>query len=213
MKTYNTSNVRNVVLLGSSKSGKTTFAETMMFEGKVIERRGTIEGKNTMSDNTEIEQIYQRSIYSTLLYTEFLDTKFNIIDTPGSDDFVGGVYSAFSVAENGILLVNATQGVEVGTEIFARHAVKHQKYQVSAEEQINRFVPLIFAVFRLQNFECSGKGAAAGSADCQLHKHYRKTENCQEKEIKQDKKSAAVLSGNIRKSPDIAQTDGTSGTH
>jgi elongation factor G len=83
MKTYNTGNVRNVVLLGSSKSGKTTFAEAMMFEGKVIERRGTIEGKNTMSDNTEIEQIYQRSIYSTLLYTEFLDTKFNIIDTPG----------------------------------------------------------------------------------------------------------------------------------
>ena len=82
MKTYNTSNVRNVVLLGSSKSGKTTFAETMMFEGKVIERRGTIEGKNTMSDNTEIEQIYQRSIYSTLLYTEFLDTKFNTSVSP-----------------------------------------------------------------------------------------------------------------------------------
>ena len=137
MKTYNTSNVRNVVLLGSSKSGKTTFAETMMFEGKVIERRGTIEGKNTMSDNTEIEQIYQRSIYSTLLYTEFLDTKFNIIDTPGSDDFVGGVYSAFSVAENGILLVNATQGVEVGTEIFARHAVKHQKPLIIAVNQLD----------------------------------------------------------------------------
>ncbi|MEF9931727.1 MAG: GTP-binding protein, partial [Bacteroidales bacterium] len=89
--------------------------------------RGTIEAKNTLSDNTEIEQIYQRSIYSTLLYTEFMDTKFNIIDTPGSDDFVGGVYSAFSVAEIGILLVNATQGAEVGTEIFARHAAKHNK--------------------------------------------------------------------------------------
>lgn len=137
MKTYNTGNVRNVVLLGSSKSGKTTFAETMMFEGKVIDRRGTIEAKNTISDNTEIEQIYQRSIYSTLLYTEFLDTKFNIIDTPGSDDFVGGVYSAFSVAENGILLVNATQGVEVGTEIFARHAVKHQKPLVIAVNQLD----------------------------------------------------------------------------
>lgn len=137
MKAYNTSNVRNVVLLGSSKSGKTTLAETMMFEGKVIERRGTIEGKNTISDNTEIEQIYQRSIYSTLLYTEFSDNKFNIIDTPGSDDFVGGVYSAFSVAATGILLVNATQGVEVGTEIFARHAAKHKKPVIIVVNQLD----------------------------------------------------------------------------
>lgn len=137
MKTYDTKNVRNVVLLGSSKSGKTTLAETMMFEGKVIDRRGTIEAKNTISDNTEIEQIYQRSIYSTLLYTEFLDTKFNIIDTPGSDDFVGGVYSAFSVAETGILLVNASQGVEVGTEIFARHAAKHHKPLVVGVNQLD----------------------------------------------------------------------------
>lgn len=137
MKTYNTQNVRNVVLLGSSKSGKTTLAETMMFEGKVIERRGSIEAKNTISDNTEIEQIYQRSIYSTLLYTEFLDNKFNIIDTPGSDDFVGGVFSAFSVAETGILLINATQGVEVGTEIFARHAARHHKPIIIGVNQLD----------------------------------------------------------------------------
>jgi elongation factor G len=136
MKTYNTTNVRNVVLLGSAKSGKTTLAESMMFEGKIIDRRGTVEAKNTVSDNTEIEQIYQRSIYSTLLYTEYLDNKFNIIDTPGSDDFVGGVVSAFSVAEAGIMVINATQGVEVGTEIFARYADKYNK-------------PLIFAVNQL----------------------------------------------------------------
>lgn len=137
MKTYNTQNVRNVVLLGSSKSGKTTLAETMMYEGKIIERRGSIEAKNTISDNTEIEQIYQRSIYSTLLYTEFLNTKFNIIDTPGSDDFAGGVFSAFSVAETGIMLVNATQGVEVGTEIFARYAVEHEKPLILGVNQLD----------------------------------------------------------------------------
>lgn len=137
MKTYETKNVRNVVLLGSPKSGKTSLAESMMFEGKVIDRRGTIEGKNTMSDNTEIEQMYQRSIYSTLLYTEFKDTKFNIIDTPGSDDFVGGVYSAFSVCESGIVLVNATQGVEVGTEIFIRQAAKHGKPVILAINQLD----------------------------------------------------------------------------
>ena len=137
MKTYETKNVRNVVLLGSPKSGKTTFAESMMFEGKVIDRRGSIEAKNTMSDNTEIEQIYQRSIYSTLLYTEYLDTKFNIIDTPGSDDFVGGVYSAFTVCDSGIVLVNATQGVEVGTELFIRQAQKAGKPIVIAVNQLD----------------------------------------------------------------------------
>lgn len=138
MKTYNTTNIRNVVLLGSTKAGKTTLAESMMYEGKVIDRRGSVEAKTTVSDNSEIEQIYQRSIYSTLLYTEYLDNKLNIIDTPGSDDFVGGVVAAFSVAETGIMLVNATQGVEVGTEIFSRYAAEYKK-------------PLIFAVNQLDH--------------------------------------------------------------
>ena len=73
MKVYPTQNIRNVVLLGSPKSGKTTLVETMMYEGKVIDRRGSVEAKNTVSDNTEIEQIYQRSIYPSLLYTEFME--------------------------------------------------------------------------------------------------------------------------------------------
>lgn len=122
MKFYCTKDIRNVVLLGSTKSGKTTLAESMLFEGKVIDRRGTVEGKNTVSDNTEFEQTNQRSVYATPLYAEFMDTKFNIIDTPGSDDFIGGAVSAFKVCENGILVVNAQQGVEVGTEIFGRYA-------------------------------------------------------------------------------------------
>jgi len=117
MKVYPTQNIRNIVLLGGTKSGKTTLAETMLFEGKVIDRRGTVETKTTVSDNAEIEQIYQRSIYPTLLYTEFMDHKLNIIDTPGSDDFIGGVISAFKVADTGVMIVNAQHGVEVGTEI------------------------------------------------------------------------------------------------
>lgn len=136
MKIYPTQNIRNVVLLGSPKSGKTTLAETMMFEGKVIDRRGSIEAKSTVSDNTEIEQIYQRSIYPSLLYAEFMDNKLNIIDTPGSDDFVGGVISAFKVADLGIMVVNAQQGVEVGTEIFARYAEKHNKPLLLAVNQL-----------------------------------------------------------------------------
>lgn len=126
MKSYPTQSIRNVVLLGSPKSGKTTLAETMLFEGKVIDRRGSVEAKTTVSDNTEIEQIYQRSIYPTLLYAEFMDHKLNIIDTPGSDDFIGGVISAFKVADTGVMIVNAQQGVEVGTEILARYAEKYK---------------------------------------------------------------------------------------
>ena len=137
MKTYQTGNIRNVVLLGSSKSGKTTLAEAMMFEGKVIDRRGTIEAKNTVSDNTEVEQIYQRSIYSTPLYTEFMENKLNIIDTPGQDDFVGGVISGFKVADAGVMIVNATQGVEVGTEIFARYADQYKMPLIIGVNQLD----------------------------------------------------------------------------
>ena len=105
MKAYQTQNIRNVVLLGSTKSGKTTLSEAMLYEGKVIDRRGTVEAKNTVSDNAEIEQINQRSIYATPLYAEFMDTKFNIVDTPGADDFVGGAVSAFKVCDTGVLVV------------------------------------------------------------------------------------------------------------
>ncbi len=137
MKVYPTQNIRNVVLLGNTKSGKTTLAETMLFEGKVIDRRGSVEAKTTVSDNAEIEQIYQRSIYPSLLYTEFMDNKLNIIDAPGSDDFVGGVISAFKVADTGIMVVNAQHGVEVGTEILARYAQKHCKPLIIALNQLD----------------------------------------------------------------------------
>ena len=122
MKSYSTKDIRNVVLIGGPRSGKTTFAEAMLFEGKVIDRRGTVEGKNTMSDNTEFEQTNQKSINATPLYAEFMGKKINFIDAPGSDDFSGGALSAFKVVESSVLMVNATQGVEVGTTLFARYA-------------------------------------------------------------------------------------------
>ena len=137
MKSYATKDIRNVVLLGSSKSGKTTLAEAMLFEGKVIDRRGSVEAKNTVSDNTEFEQTNQKSVYATPLYAEFMDTKFNIIDAPGSDDFSGGAISAFKVCESGILVVNAQQGVEVGTEIFARYADQYKMPLIVAVNQLD----------------------------------------------------------------------------
>ncbi|MDR0728498.1 MAG: elongation factor G [Prevotellaceae bacterium] len=137
MKTYTTEQIRNVVLLGGTHSGKTTLAEALLFEGKVIERRGTIEAKNTVSDTTEVEQLYQRSIYSSLLYTEFMEHKLNIIDTPGSDDFIGGVISAFKIADVGVMVINAQQGIEVGTEIMARYAEQHHKPLIMAVNQLD----------------------------------------------------------------------------
>ena len=137
MKSYLTKDIRNVVLIGGSKSGKTTMAEAMLYEGKVIDRRGTVEAKNTVSDNTEFEQTNQKSVYATPLYAEVLNTKFNIIDAPGSDDFSGGALSAFKVCENSILVVNGSQGVEVGTEIFARYAKQYGVPMIVAVNQLD----------------------------------------------------------------------------
>lgn len=137
MKEYSTKDIRNVVLIGSAKSGKTTLSEAMLYEGKVIARRGTVEDKNTVSDNEEIEKLNQRSIFATPLYAEFMNTKFNVIDTPGSDDFIGGAVSAFKVCENGILVINAQQGVEVGTDIFARYAEQYKLPMVVAVNQLD----------------------------------------------------------------------------
>ena len=122
MKNYSAREIKNIVLVGAPGSGKTTIAEAMAFEGKVIDRRGSVENNNTLSDNTDIEHEYKRSIYATTLFTEFMDRKLNIIDCPGSDDFCGNLFSAFKVGDVGIMVFNARQGWEVGSEIQSRYA-------------------------------------------------------------------------------------------
>ena len=127
MKTYTTDHIRNIALLGNSSSGKTTLGEAMLFNGGVIERRGSVEAKNTVSDYKPIEQENRNSVFSTVLYAEFKDKKINILDTPGLDDFSGGVVSSLYAADSVVLVINVQNGVEVGTEIHFRHADRFHK--------------------------------------------------------------------------------------
>ncbi len=127
MKTYTTSDIRNIVLLGNAGSGKTTLAESMLLEGGVIKRRGDTGSKNTVSDHREIEHSQEGSVFSTLLYAEWKGKKVNILDAPGADDFVGGAISSLHIADTAILLLNTQNGIEVGAEIHWRHAQRMKK--------------------------------------------------------------------------------------
>ncbi|MFA6950988.1 MAG: elongation factor G [Lentimicrobiaceae bacterium] len=124
MKVYKTNELRNIVITGGAKTGKTTLSESMLFEGGLITRRGTIEDKNTTSDYREIELERQNSVTSTLMYVEHKGHKINIIDTPGFDDFIGEVVTGLNVCDTALMVINAQNGVEVGTEINWRQIVK-----------------------------------------------------------------------------------------
>ncbi len=137
MKIYETKDIRNLSLLGNAGLGKTTLAEAMLFEGGVINRRGEVGQKNTVSDYREIEHDRECSVFSTVLYTEWLGKKLNIIDTPGADDFIGGVISSLHVTDTGLLLINAQNSVETGTEIIMRHAERLKKPIVFAINQLD----------------------------------------------------------------------------
>jgi elongation factor G len=117
MTSFDTSHVKNIVLLGHAGSGKTTLAECMLYEAGLTTRRGTIEEKNTVGDFYELEQQRGNSIFTKLLHTEWRGYKINILDTPGYDDFAGDMLSALRVADSGILLLNANFGVEVGADL------------------------------------------------------------------------------------------------
>ena len=137
MRTYQTDQIKNIVICGNPKSGKTTLAEAMLFEGGVIERRGTVETKNTVSDYNDIEHENENSVFATVLYTEYDDKKINIIDTPGLDDFSGGLITALRPADAALVLINGQHGVEIGTEIQGRHLESHNKPVILAVNQLD----------------------------------------------------------------------------
>ena len=122
MKVYKTTEIRNIALIGGAKSGKTTMAESMLLEGKSINRKGTVEDHNTVSDYKQIELDREHSVHSSLLYTIFNDVKINIIDTPGFSDFVGETIAAVNVADTALFMINGQAGVEATTETAWRQA-------------------------------------------------------------------------------------------
>lgn len=137
MKVYDDKHIKNVVFVGAHNSGKTTLAETMLFEAGLINRRGSVENKNTVSDYHDVEHEKGNSIYATPLHTEWRNYKINIIDTPGLDDFIGEVISSIRVADTIVTLINGQQGVEVGTEIIYNYIDKYRKPTLFVINQID----------------------------------------------------------------------------
>ena len=173
MKVFDTKYIKNIVLVGGTKSGKTTLAETMMFEGGAIQRRGTVEEGNTHSDYTELEREKGYSVYASLSHTVWRDHKINIIDTPGNDNFLGEVLAGIRAADTAVLVLNAQHGVEIGTEIIWRYLkasgkptilvanrVDHEKsdFNKTLEEAKARFgsavVPMQFPYNEGTGFNC-----------------------------------------------------------
>jgi elongation factor G len=138
MKVYQTAEIRNIALVGGAKSGKTTLSECMIYEGGLINRRGTVDDKNTLSDYREIEHERENSVSSTVMYAEFEGKKINIIDTPGFDDFVGEVISSLKVVDTAVMVINAQNGVEVGAEISWRYTSRNN-------------TPVIFVINHLEH--------------------------------------------------------------
>jgi elongation factor G len=138
MKVYQTSDIRNIALIGGAKSGKSMLAEDMVFEGGKINRRGSVDDKNSISDYRDIEMERQNSVFATVMHTEYNGKKINIIDTPGFDDFVGEVISSLYVADSAVMVVNAQTGIEVGTVVTGRWT-----------EHFN--TPVIFAINHLEH--------------------------------------------------------------
>ena len=137
MKVYQTNEIKNIALLGSKGSGKTTLAEAMLYECGVIKRRGTIEAKNTVSDSFPVEKEYGYSVFSTVFYAEFLNKKLNVIDCPGADDFVGNAITALNVTDTGVILINSQYGVEVGTQNIFRTTQSLKKPVIFALNQLD----------------------------------------------------------------------------
>ena len=137
MKVYQSNEIKNISLLGNSRAGKTTLVEAMLYESGVIKRRGSVDNKSTVSDYFPVEKEYGYSVFSTIIQLEWLGKKLNIIDCPGSDDFIGGAVTSLNVTDTALILLNAQQGVEVGTSNHFRYTEKFNKPVIFVVNQLD----------------------------------------------------------------------------
>ena len=137
MRTYQTQEIKNIAILGSSGAGKTTLAEAMLFEAGVIKRRGSVKDGNTVSDYFPVEKEYGYSVFSSIFSVEWMNRKLNFIDCPGSDDFVGNVVTSLNVTDTALMVLNAQYGMEVGTINQLRYTQKLQKPVIFIVNQLD----------------------------------------------------------------------------
>lgn len=116
MKGYKVDNIRNIALLGHGGCGKTTLMESVLFNLGVTKRMGKVEDGNTVSDYDKEEIARKFSIGTSLVPVEYNESKYNFLDTPGYFDFVGEVNGALKVAGGAVIVIDASSGIEVGTE-------------------------------------------------------------------------------------------------
>ncbi|HBD65308.1 MAG TPA: elongation factor G [Clostridiales bacterium] len=172
MKTYNIDKIRNVALVGHSNCGKTTLTEALLYVTKVTNRMGKVEDGNTVSDFDKEEKDRQVSIGTSVIPIEFEDTKINFLDTPGYFDFVGEVYGGLRVASGAVVVIDASSGIEVGTEkvwkyleqrnlprviVLNKMDKENVKFDVLLEELRERFgkkvVPFALPIGEGENFK------------------------------------------------------------
>ncbi len=172
MKTYNIDKIRNVALVGHSNCGKTTLTEALLYVTKVTNRMGKVEDGNTVSDFDKEEKDRQVSIGTSIIPIEYENTKINFLDTPGYFDFVGEVYGGLRVASGAVVVVDASSGIEVGTEKVWRYLEQRNlpriivlnkmdkenvKFDVLLEELRERFgkkvVPFALPIGEGENFK------------------------------------------------------------
>ena len=137
MKVYQTNEIKNIALLGNDGSGKTTLTEALLYEAGIINRRGRITQHNTVSDYFPVEHEYGYSVFSTVFHVEWNNKKLNIIDCPGSDDFVGAALTALGVTDTCVLLLNNQVGPEVGTQNHFRYTEKLKKPVIFLANQLD----------------------------------------------------------------------------
>ncbi|MDY6297947.1 MAG: GTP-binding protein, partial [Alloprevotella sp.] len=141
MKVYDSHGIKNIALLGNDGAGKTTLTEALLFQSGQIQRRGRVSQGTTVSDYFPVEQDYGYSVFSTVFHVEWNNKKLNIIDCPGSDDFVGAAITALNVTDTAVLLINGQYGPEVGTQNHFRYTEKLGK-------------PVMFLVNQLDDEKC-----------------------------------------------------------